>query len=74
MTEDEKLLTEKQVAEYLNVTVRTVQRWRAEGTGRLCSTPTIVRATAGQTWTLGYSVEARHRGARAAYSFVVPEG
>lgn len=33
MTEDEKLLTEKQVAEYLNVTVRTVQRWRAEGMG-----------------------------------------
>jgi excisionase family DNA binding protein len=33
MTEEEKLLTEKQVAEYLNVTVRTVQRWRAEGTG-----------------------------------------
>jgi excisionase family DNA binding protein len=33
MTEGEQLLTEKQVAEYLNVTVRTVQRWRAEGTG-----------------------------------------
>jgi phage terminase Nu1 subunit (DNA packaging protein) len=33
MTEGEQLLTEKQVAEYLNVTVRTVQRWRAEETG-----------------------------------------
>jgi excisionase family DNA binding protein len=34
MTEqEERLLTEKQVADYLNVTVRTVQRWRAEGTG-----------------------------------------
>ena len=34
MTEqEEQLLTEKQVADYLNVTVRTVQRWRTEGTG-----------------------------------------
>jgi predicted DNA-binding transcriptional regulator AlpA len=33
MTEEERLLTERQLAEYLNLSLRTVQRWRAEGTG-----------------------------------------
>jgi excisionase family DNA binding protein len=30
---DETLMSEDEVARYLNVTRRTVQRWRAEGTG-----------------------------------------
>jgi excisionase family DNA binding protein len=31
--EEERLLSEKEVARYLNVSLRTLQRWRAEGTG-----------------------------------------
>ena len=31
--EEERLMTERQVAEYLNLSLRTIQRWRAEGTG-----------------------------------------
>jgi excisionase family DNA binding protein len=31
--EDGPLLNEKQVAEYLNLSLRTVRRWRAEGIG-----------------------------------------
>lgn len=31
--EEEQLLTERQVAEYLNLSLRTIQRWRVEGKG-----------------------------------------
>jgi excisionase family DNA binding protein len=31
--EEERLLSEKEVARYLNLSLRTIQRWRAEGTG-----------------------------------------
>jgi excisionase family DNA binding protein len=31
--EEEQLLSERQLATYLNLSLRTIQRWRAEGKG-----------------------------------------
>ena len=33
MSEDDVLLTEQQVSEMTQISVRTLQRWRAQGTG-----------------------------------------
>jgi predicted site-specific integrase-resolvase len=31
--EDERLMSERELSRYLNLSLRTVQRWRYEGTG-----------------------------------------
>jgi excisionase family DNA binding protein len=33
MAEEERLMSERELARYLNLSLRTVQRWRAEGKG-----------------------------------------
>jgi DNA-binding transcriptional MerR regulator len=33
MAKDDPLLTQRQAAEYLNLSIRTLQRWRTEGIG-----------------------------------------
>jgi len=45
----DELLTEQEVADYCKVSVRTVKRWRAEGTGPPSSVRAARCATASAT-------------------------